>query len=1000
MRKRFSFALSLLLTLFAASGAQAQARQVTGRVYNPATQEGIPGAIVSVVGGAQAAQADEQGRYRISVPASDVTLLARAIGYKRAQASVPAGQSTADMALERDALKLDEVVVTGAATTQTRQNASTAVSTVNADELNRVPAASLDNALQGKVVGADINMNSGAPGGGGQIQIRGVTSILGNGEPLFVVDGVIISNAAFSTGINGVTRASGAVAASSQDNAVNRLADINPADIENIQILKSAAATAIYGSKATNGVVLITTKRGRTGTPRFSVTQRLGTYDAIRLPGSRRFNQQTIVDAGYLDDDEAAALCTPECPFFDYQEQLYGNHDLAYETNATVSGGSDQTKYFVSATNKYDGGTQINAGAKQQSLRMNLDQAFGSKWTANVSAQLSRAVTNRGLSNNDNTFVSPLYAFGYTPAIDDLATRDAAGNFPENRFAGGGGDDGSNPFQTLHYLTNTEDVWRQIASGTVKYTPLARENHTVTLSAIGGYDRFDAEGNVYSPNFLQYEPGDGFPGTAVQSEALSRQVNGSLNAVWEYRPSSGSGFGFLSSATTSGGVQIEERQVNRFSVLARGLVPTIDLVDQGTPTLFQNKQSVRDQAFFLNEEILAFNERLSLAGRVRGERSSVNGDRDKYFYWPAGSASYRFVNPVSFVDDLKLRVAVGTSGNQARYGDRDVILSGLGIIDGRVAIGVPGQLGNPNIEPEKMTEKEYGLDASFFDGRMGFEGSYFDRTITDLLLTAPLAPTTGFTSQVINGGKLQTTGWELAFNMIPVRTRDFSWNSRVQYYSYDTWVRELEVPSFVVASSGFGAQYGRGRIAEGYKATLIWGNRYRADSSVVDSVIGDANPDFQMQFGNDFTYKALSLNVLLDWRKGGLVSNMTQSLFDEGGNSRDYDDESPEAGVPLGEYRYDKWNAGRNAGVYIQDGSYVKLREITLSYQVPQAIANRVRARDLRLSLSGRNLAIWSDYWGSDPEVNNFGNQNVVRFVDLAPYPPTRSFFFAVDVGF
>lgn len=352
------------------------------------------------------------------------------------------------------------------------------------------------------------------------------------------------------------------------------------------------------------------------------------------------------------------------------------------------------------------------------------------------------------------------------------------------------------------------------------------------------------------------------------------------------------------------------------------------------------------------------------------------------------------------------------SGNQPRYGDRDVTIAGLGIIDGRTALGVPGTIGNPDIEPEKMRELEYGLDATFASQRIGVEFSYFDRTITDLLLTSPTAPSSGFGNRVINGGRLKTNGIEAALTLTPVRTTAFNWTSRAQYYTFDSDVERLDVPPFVVASSGFGAQYGRGRIVQGTKATQIWGNKQftrktaaGADTIVVvDTIIGDANPKFTMQFGNDFSYKALSLNVLLDWRKGGLVSNMTQSLFDEGANSRDYDGASPDTaiGATLGEYRFNSWNSGRNAGVYIQDGSFVKLREITLSVQLPQRWLGRlpVSARDLRLSLSGRNLAIWSDYWSSDPEVNNFGNQNVVRFVDLAPYPPNRSFFFSVDVGF
>jgi len=182
----------------------------------------------------------------------------------------------------------------------------------------------------------------------------------------------------------------------------------------------------------------------------------------------------------------------------------------------------------------------------------------------------------------------------------------------------------------------------------------------------------------------------------------------------------------------------------------------------------------------------------------------------------------------------------------------------------------------------------------------------------------------------------------------------------------------------------------------------VWANRPRGDGTSADTVIGESRPDFQMQFANDLTWKGISVTTLVDWRKGGLLSNLTQTLFDEGLNSHDYDEPSPDPSMPLGEYRYTQWANGQNALPYIGMGTFVKLREITISYQLPDRYVQRfmARGRDVRLMLSGRNLAMWTDYWGVDPEVNNFGNQNVVRFVDLAPYPPSRSYFVGFDIGF
>lgn len=1005
MPRRIALLFALLVSALALTRADAQNRTINGRIFDRATNQGVSAATIQVVGGLQATQVNEQGQFRLNVPDTSILLNVRALGYRRIQSRVAPGQTTVEIGMEREAIQLNEVVVTGAATTQERRNVATAVSTVSAEEVAKVPSASLENALQGKVVGASIQMNSGAPGGGGQIQIRGPTSILGNGEPLYVVDGVIISNKAFSAGINAVSRASGSAAQSTQDNAVNRLADLNENEIESVQVLKSAAASAIYGSMATNGVVLITTKRGHQGATRFNLTQRVGTNEVMRLLGSRHFTNASLKSVlGTKLSPLADQYCpTDPCPYYDYQKQLYGQKGLAYETSLSLTGGSEATKYFVSGNDKNDPGTMSNTGARRQSLRLNVDQALGTRWTTNASASIYRSNTSRGISNNDNTFTSPIYAFGYTPAVVDL--RQTLNGHPiDNTILAKLFGTGSNPFQTISAVKNDEDVWRELGSAQIRFNAYSSQAQTLTFSAVGGFDRFDDDGETYSPNYLQFEPDDGFPGTAVQAEALSRQYNGQLNAVHTFTPNDVRFLGWLTTLTTAGGLQYEDRGLNQYSVTARGLFPGVQNIDQGTPTLLMNKSEVRNEAAYMSEEVLGFNEKLSLSGRVRAERSSVNGDRNKFFYWPAVSGAYRFVNVLPHADEIKLRAAFGVSGNQPNYGNRDLVLAPNGLIDGRNAIATPTQIGNPNIQPEKMHEQEYGVDASFFDARAGIEASYYTRSITDLLLTAPLAPSTGFGNKIINGGEMSTKGVELAVNILPVRNPSFTWTSRTQFSTLKQRIVSLPptVADFVATNSGFGAQYGRGRIARGYQTTLIWANLTHADGTVVDTVVADANPKFQMSFSNDFAWGNFSLSSLFDWKKGGFVSDMTNNLFDEGGNSWDYDKPSPDPKKTLGDYRYSTWNAGRNASVYIQDGSFVKLREVTLSYRVPQTFASRFvgNARDIRLDLSGRNLYYWTKYWSFDPEVSNFGNQNIDRFVDLAPFPPYRSFFFGLNVGF
>jgi len=978
----------------------AQTREITGRVTSRDTQEPLNNVEIVVVG--QSARlgtyTNDQGKYRIVLNTGDANLRLRRLGYRARTIAAPATESTMDIQLDRDVLELGSVVVTGQATTVERKNASTAVSTVTTEELIKVPSVSIEDALQGKVVGAKIQMNNGAPGGGGQIQIRGTSSILGNAEPLIVVDGVIVSNATVNVaGINAITRSSGSGPSASTDNEINRLGDINPDDIDHLDVLKGAAASAIYGAKATNGVIVITTKRGRVGGTQVHLTQRAGMYEPMRLLGSRHFpDAASAIKAdggGPLAAAAVNAVCNPTCPYYDYQKDFFGSRTPSYETNVSLNGGSDATKYYASVGDKFDDGTMINTGARKQTLRVNLDQTLASRLTSQVSATFLRTITQRGVSNNDNTFTSPFYLFAYSPAIIPLNARDAQGNFVRNPFAGGG-KTSSNPFETLNYVQATEDTYRGMASMRLLYTALNSDNNTVTFSAIGGTDWFNQDNQVYSPNFLQFEPNDNFLGTAVQGNGSSRQSNGSLNAVFDTRH-------FGAAFETSAGVQIENRSLNQYNLRARGLVPGVTDVNQGTQDATQTKTAVHDRAYYATEQLLAFDEKFLIMGGARAERSSVNGDVEKYYFFPRASASYRIVEPIRHVNEVKLRAAVGTSGNQPRYGDRDPTLNTLGIVGGQNALGVAATLGNPAIKPERMREQELGIDATFLNQRLGLEITRFDRHITDLLLTAPLAPTSGIGNLVINGGHVTSKGWEVAGTVEPIRGRDFDWTSRTSFYAVRGHVVSLPVPAFVVPNSGFGAAFGRARISPGFSTTAIWGNRQRDNGTTVDSVVGDATPKFTMQFGNDFRWKRFVLSALVDWRNGGQVSNLTRNIFGEGFNSWDYDKSSPVDTMPLGAYRYSLWKGGQNALAYIDNGSYAALREVAVTYDVPTRFFSLLSGRvsTMRLSLTGRNLYMWTKYWGLDPDAAQFGNQAVRINVDHSPYPPSRSFFLSIDVG-
>src|SRR5690349_18106985 len=350
--------LLALATLVGVAGASAQERQITGRV-TASTGEGGAGAAVSVTGTAFAAVTNADGRYTIPAPASAVTLVVRRIAFKRREVPVPAGQTTADVVLEPDVFNLEAVVVTGQATGVERRNAAMATTNVSGEQVSQVPSPALDRALAGRVPGAIISQNSGAPGGGTQIQIRGNNTVIGSPDPLFVVDGVIYSDASLPSGLFTVTgssanRGNGEL----QDDPVNRLADLNPSDIESVEVLRGAAAASIYGSKAANGVIVVRTNRGKAGKARATVTQRLGFFDLLRGPATRSFTEAEALDL-YASSPSSTAADTAliksyevngQLPTYDHLQEIAGNKPLSYEPRIDVSGGSENTRYFLSGS--------------------------------------------------------------------------------------------------------------------------------------------------------------------------------------------------------------------------------------------------------------------------------------------------------------------------------------------------------------------------------------------------------------------------------------------------------------------------------------------------------------------------------------------------------------------------------------------------------------------------------------------------------------------------
>lgn len=968
----------VLLVLVVTGGiAHAQGRTVSGKVQEDATQEPVAGATVLVEGTDLGAITGPDGTFTIAgVPAGEITLRVSGPSHQEKAIVVAADQAqvTVGLALARS----EEILIVGRAPQIIRQNLANGASVVKGDELTEVSQQTVDGALQGRISGANIQSNSGAPGGGIQVKLRGVSTVNGESSPLFVIDGVIVSNTSVASGIGAATESGGGANNANQDNAVNRIADLNPNDIESIEVLKGPAAAALYGSKATNGVVIITTKRGRAGEPRATVVQRFGTYTLANKLGARKY--ETMEEAvEQFGAQVAASFYKGES--FDHEELIAGRERLASETAASLSGGTQTTTYYASAMVRRDPGIIHNTGYEKQSLRLNLGQSLGERLKLATTANLIHSDAARSVTNNDNAVLSHYMTLSSTPSFWDPRPYDD-GSYPCNPFA----PSANNPLQTARGMSDGEETWRFISSATANYQAWETAEQSVNIGAVLGVDRFQQKNEILFPSSLCFTAPDGAKGIVLDGSTEVLNLNFGVSGVYNLRPASGE-----FQAATTVGVQYEGSDVNTLYIEGRRLSPGARNVHNAEEIdVVESRARTRDQGMHLQQEVRMLEDRLTLLGAILAERSSANGDTGKIYFYPKAAATYSIPVPVQEVDLLRARVAYGETGNKPRSNfkftpvDADDKTDGLpGFIAGRIA-------GDANIAPERQREIEVGVDYVGLDNRIVVEATVYQRTISDLILERTVAPSTGYLTEYLNGGAMRNRGVELMLQATPVQMGELSWLSRTIFSLNRSRITDLDVPAYNVG--GFGTSLGVFRLEEGASATQIVGDSTDADGTTTVVKLGDAEPTFRMSFVNNVTYGDFELTTLLDWQQGSQIINLTRLLYDASSNSADFE--------TAGMDRIATWAAG-NAAVYVEDATFLKVREIALSYNLPDDLVGMAGPMDnARVSISGRNLLTFTTYSGLDPEVSNFGAQTIARNIDVAPFPPSRSFWFSIEAGF
>jgi len=984
MKKRIKAPAILLLLIFPYF-LFAQTN-VSGRVTDAATNTPLQGATVTVRGTTTSTQTDADGRFSITVANAQAKLEISYVGYLSQTVDAT---NNITILLSIDNTRLSEVVVTGLASSVKRANLANAVSTVTGKELvGTTVQPTLDAALYGKFPGANISANSGAPGGGISMKLRGITSLVANSQPLFIVDGVYYDNSSINAGLNVVSKAAGQGSILFQDDPSNRLADLDPQDVDRIEILKGASAAAIYGSRAAGGVVIITTKRGRAGKPKIELAQSIGAQMQLHKLGQRTWDDAKVQAA--FGANGLNYYIANNRQIYDLEKELYGNHGMMLNTRVSVSGGNDRTSYYVGFTRKDDEGIVERTGYRKSSFRLNLTQKITNFLDLSVNSNYIESEANRGYFNNDNTSTTLGVSFVSTPSWVNLYP-DANGNYPNNPFAP------SNFIQTRDLMTNKEKVKRTLAGGTITWRVFSNTKQDLKIIGRGGIDYYTLITDAVFPQELQFEKdGNGTNGASIYGTTTTRNSNYSFFALHEFHPNDKMTF------RTQAGITEENVNLNTVINTATQLIGTQTNLNQaGAIQVTQNKTLQKDRGFFAQEEFNYDDIAIITAG-IRGDKSSRNGDANKLYYYPKFSVAFN-VHKLSLwksetISQLKLRAAYGQSGNFAPFGAIYTPLIPV-VFNGTTGSLISLTQGNELLGPEKQVELETGIDIGFLKNRITVEATYYTKKVEDLLLNVQIPTSSGYTFAWKNVANIKNQGFEIGLNAVPVSNSTFKWTSGINFWKNKAEVTRLDVPAF--NTGAFGQNLGTYRIQQGKSPTQLVGIAGPGDKVDPESglgVFGDAEPDFQISFTEGVTYKNWELNVLMHWKQGGDNINLSTLLSDIFGTSPDFDDKTmdPTGQLANGPYRLNA--LGTTAKPMIQDASYFRFREIGLSYHLPKTWFKNLA--DVKVGFSGRNLINFFKYNSYDPEVSNFGTNAISSNVEVTPFPSAKSFNFDLVIIF
>ena len=982
----------------------AQDRMVTGKVVDTKDNSPLPGVSVSLKGSTKGTTTDATGSFKLSAPTNG-TLLISFVGYSTQEIKIGT-RSEINVQLLENVNQLSEVVVTGLATNVKRSNLANAVATVSASQLmGTTTPVTTDGALYGKMTGVNIQANGSVPGGGFSMQMRGISTLGASAsQPLFILDGVYIDNDQYSNGRSQANKAVSGSAASSQDNNANRLADINPDDIENIEVLKGASAAAIYGTRANAGVVIITTKRGKGGKSKISFGQDIGFSQPWRLYGGADWTADKITN--YFGGGDVAALQAAKTSgkYYDYEKEIFGGTGIIKNTRLSVTGGDEKTKFYVNGSIADETGIVKNTGFSRASFRANLDHKV-TKWLdMGVTTNYIFSNNDRGWTGNDNSSINYGYNLPYTRPYYELHP-DANGNYPDSPV-------GENPLAIRDRAVNNQKVNRLLLGFNATARLINKDAMGLSLKLNGGIDYQNGFALTYLPSDLQSQRAEANPGYA--QDTRNEIINTNLQAALVFTNSL---MDNKLNLTTSAGVVTLSRDVRLTYTRGVGLPagisnPGAAKVVSSVPEYRNNK----DVGIFAQQEFNWDDKVVATAG-IRFDKSTLNGEFDKYYAFPRGSVAVNLAKfsfwDVPSVNQVKFRAAYGETGGVPNWGVpfNQLLTVGTGGLGGLVPSTAGG---NAKIQPERATELEGGLDLGFLNNRFTLEFTAYRKKVIDLIQPLTLAPTTGLSSIQTNLADLVNTGIEISVGAQVVQKPNFSWFVQPLFWFNRSEITRLDIPERL--TGGFGATFGQWRVKKGLSPSQIVGQpRTDPNDPTSWSVYGDNQPKFELSLNNRISFlKNFEFSALMHWKNEYTVVSLARVLWDEGGNTSDWNSTSLGLGadgkmasgtnvVPNGIARQNVNGPGVD-GYNPSVVSYLRLREVGLYYRVPRtAVKSAFKGvvENIKIGVSGNNLMTWTDYRaGYDPENSNFGNAALGGGVDIGSIPSTRRMMFHLTLDF